>query len=118
MPAQRAILHDILVNKLNPNKPHADLSKVGKLKSEKQPEESIKEHLYAAAEPVTSTPEEVKSISDEPSIVSFNDEKISSQEEGKDESVDVVAEPLDEPVEEKPKKKLFQKKKSKDDVVL
>lgn len=118
MPAQRAILHDILVNKLNPSKPHADLLKTGKLKPEKQPEKSTKEHLYAAAEPVTPAPEEVKNISDEPSIVSFNDEKISSQEDVKDESVDVVAEHVDEPIEEKPKKKLFQKKKSKDDVVL
>lgn len=118
MPAQRAILHDILVNKLNPNKPHADLSKTGKLKSEEQPKISTKESLYAATKPVILAQEEVKNTLDEAKVSLSEDVVTSTQEELQDKNVDVVVESAEEPTEEKPKKKLFQKKKLKDDVIL
>ena len=126
MPAQRAILHDILVNGLDPTKKHSDLSKNGNLKQqiEQELKKQTNESLFASKQKlVTSQKDDSATVeSTEPAISPV----VVLKDEVKDESAPQVSEQLEQTVEpvieenleEKPKKKLFQKKKSKDDVVL
>lgn len=126
MPAQRAILHDILVNRLDPTKKHADLSKSGNLKQVELPKEQKNENLFLSKAEVAATKKDLKSKKEEPVVLEQAAVAVEVQEEIKEEQVEQAVEKTEEPVEtateeqqeEKPKKKLFQKKKSKDDIVL
>ena len=122
MPAQRAILHDILVNGLDPTKKHSGLSKNGNLKQqiEQELKEKTNESLFASKQKLV-TPEKDNSAMIEtaepvvlPAVVLQDEVTPQALEQ-----LEQVAEPVvEESLEEKPKKKLFQKKKSKDDIVL
>lgn len=115
MPAQRAILHDILVSKLDPSKKHADLSKSGNLRQVDLFAEKNNEDLFLSKTEVTTLEKEKQEPVVE-QLVTVD----SFQEEAKEELIEQTVEKVEETVskEEKPKKKQFQKKKSKDNVIL
>ena len=115
MPAQRAILHDILVSKLDPSKKHADLSKSGNLRQVELSTGKNDEDLFLSKTKVTTLEKEKQEpVVEQPVPVE------SFQEEAKEELTEQSVEKVEETVskEEKSKKKQFQKKKSKDNVIL
>lgn len=115
MPAQRAILHDILVSKLDPSKKHAALSKSGNLRQVELSTKKINEDLFLSKTKVTSLEKEKQEpIVEQPAPVEIFQEK--AKEELVEQKVEKVKETVSK--EEKSKKKQFQKKKSKDNVVL